>query len=181
MFWLKRQLKKLRREATPCSTFKDALLLRIVGAPAPRFAFRFAAVGAAVVVLVFGMATGVYAYESPNVVDGHPLYFMKQKMEGVERRFATTSQARARFHAKMMERRLSEAERMAEDQEKLDAVLESAAEELDLSVEELKADQDHPKRKAIIDRLNEQSTRYENLRQRVPGGEGRKRLKPLTP
>lgn len=188
MFWLKGQLKKLRREATPSDAFKDALLQRIVGAPAkvtPGIggkypALNWAAVGVAVVVLVFGMGTGVYAYESPDVVDGHPLYFVKQKLEDVEGRFATTSEARAHFHAKMMERRMSEAERIAEDQEKLGAVLESAADELDLTVEELSADlEDHPKRKAIIERLNAQNDRYENVFHRVPVREGM--MRPLPP
>ena len=180
MFWLKRQLRKLRRESTPSDAFKDALLSRIVGAPAPRVAFRFAAVGVAVVVLVFGMGTGVYAYESPDVVDGHPLYFVKQKMEDVEGRFATTSEARAHFHAKMMERRMSEAERIVESQEKLEAVLESATDELDLSVQELKMElRDHPRRKAIIERLNAQNDRYENAFKRVPVREGM--MRPLLP
>lgn len=173
MFWLKGQLRKLRRDATPSDAFKDALLQRIVGVPAPRFAFRFAAVGMAVVVLVFGMGTGVYAYESPDVVDGHPLYFVKQKLEDVEGRFATSAEARAHFHAKMMERRMSEAERIAEDQERLGDVLESAADELDLSVEELTGGlEDHPRRQAIIERLNAQNDRYENVLKRVPVREG---------
>lgn len=183
MFWLKRQLKRLRREATPSDAFKDALLSRIVGAPVPRFAFRFAAVGMAVVVLVFGMGTGVYAYESPDVVSGHPLYFVKQKIEDVESQFATTAEARAYFHAKMMERRMSEAERIVEQQEKLEAVLESAADELDQSVEELRGElKDHPKRRAIIERLQEQNDRYENMTRRVPVREGMmRRPLPLIP
>ncbi len=187
MFWLKRQLRKLRRESTPSDAFKDALFQRIVGAPEVIPGIRgkypvlnWAAVGMVVVVLVFGMGTGVYAYESPDVVDGHPLYFVKQKMEDVEGRFANTSEARAHFHAKMMERRMSEAERIMESQEKLEAVLESATDELDLSVQELKMElRDHPRRKAIIERLNAQNDRYENAFKRVPVREGM--MRPLLP
>ncbi|OGL95949.1 hypothetical protein A2348_01560 [Candidatus Uhrbacteria bacterium RIFOXYB12_FULL_58_10] len=172
-------MRTLRKEADPSNAFKDALLLRIVGSPAPRMAFRFAVVGACVIILVFGMGTGAYAYGSPDVVEGHPFYFLKQGLENAEERLATTPDARAQYHAKMMTRRMSEAERIAENQQKVGALLENAATELDLSVEEIQSNlKNSQNRRMLIERLDEQNDRYENMMMRVPMREGAMRPLP---
>lgn len=179
MFWIARQLKRLRREATPSNAYKDALLRRILGSPAPRHAFRFAAVGIASVALIFGTGTGVYAYDSPKVVDGHPLYFVKQGLETVEGQFATTPEARARYHARMMERRMAEAEAFVAEQERVGQLLQSASDELDRSVDELiLAPNDPVMRRAVIQYLSEQNARYEQVMERVPVREGMRRMPP---
>jgi hypothetical protein len=174
----------MRREATPSSAYKDALLRRVSGTPAEtvarRPAVRWAAVGVASVTLFFGMGTGVYAYESPSVVDGHPLYFMKRGMESMELRLAVTPEARARHHAKMLDRRMSEAERLFDSGETVDALLQTAADELDLTVRELEADGRDPEtRRAIVERLRKQNERYEKALDRVREGEGHR--PPLPP
>lgn len=159
----------MRREAAPTEEFKAELLTRIMGAPAPRSVFRFAAVGVASFTLVFGMGTGVYAYESPDVVDGHPLYPIKQGMETVEGRFAETPDQRAEFHLKMMRRRVTEAERLDAQREKITEILESATEELELSANELDdPTRDPARREKILNGLSETSERYETMHRRVP-------------
>lgn len=101
----------MRRDASPTPEFKAALLSRVMGSPAPRSALRYALVGIASLVLVFGTGTGVYAYESPDVVDGHPLYFVKSAVEKVESRFAISPEQRDRHEQKMLRRRAGEASR----------------------------------------------------------------------
>lgn len=170
----------MRREATPSDAFKDALLRRMTGAPAPRFAFRFAAVGMVALVLLFGVGTGVYAYESPEVVEGHPLYFMKHGLEAVEGQLVVTPEGRARYHSRMMGRRMDEAERFADRQEMVGVLLESATQEFDRSVEDLERNgPESPGRGAVIQQLGEHNRRYEHVLQRVPIHEGRGR--PLPP
>ncbi len=171
----------MAREARPTRAFSDALLKKIVGVPHPRPVFRFATVGALCLVLVFGMGTGVYAYESPDVVEGHPLYFMKQNMEKMEERMAPTSEARAEFHAKMYNRRMNEAERLVEQSDKISTVLESAAIELDQSVEELNTEVEvMPRRHKIIEKLSTENDRYERVHTRVQLSEDESR-RPPTP
>lgn len=158
----------MARDARPTREFSDALLKKIVGVPQPRPVFRFATVGIASLVLVFGMGTGVYAYESPDVIEGHPLYFVKEKLERMEEKMAPTSEARAEFHAKMYNRRMNEAERLATQSDKISGVLESAAIELDQSVEELSTEtEEMPRRKKVIERLNTENERYERIHPRV--------------
>jgi hypothetical protein len=118
---------------------------------------------------MFGMGTGVYAYESPDVVEGHALYPVKQGIEGIEGRLAFTSAQKARFHAKMMHRRLREAEHLVDRQERVAPLLVEAAEELGLTVSELKRELRDPESRAeVIEQLKEQDARYERILERVP-------------
>lgn len=168
MFWLKLRLNRMKQDARPTREFSDALLLKIVGAPQPRPVFRFATVGVASLMLIFGMGTGVYAYESPDVIEGHPLFFVKQKLEKFEEQMTPEGEARAEFHAKMYSRRMNEAERLAEQSDKISTVLESAAVELDASIEELNVvPSSLPKQEIIIKKLEKENDRYERIHPRV--------------
>jgi len=177
VYFLKAKLRWVGRKANPTRAFKDELFLRIVPKPVVSYrqhAFRFAAVGMASLLVVFGTGTSVYAYDSPDVSDGHPLYPIKQGLERIEERFAATPETRAEFHAKMMERRIAEAERLDQTQEQIPKILESAAAELDLSVEELKTDLREPERRQeLLDRLSETNERYAEVLSRVPKGKHR--------
>ena len=134
-------------------------------------AFRLATAGVAALIVILGAGTGVYAYESPDVSDGHPLYPIKQGIERVQERFAVTPGQQAAFHADMMGRRMSEAERLDRDKEQIPKILESAAAELDRSVIELKNDlRDPERRQEVIDRLSETNERYAEVLSRVPEG-----------
>lgn len=132
-------------------------------------AFRFAAVGMASVLVVFGTGTSVYAYSSPDVSDGHPLYPIKRGIEQVQERFAMSPDKRAAFHADMMRRRMAEAERLDQGKEQIPKILESAAAELDLSVDEIKTDlRDPAQRKDLLDQLSQTNDRYAQVLSRVP-------------
>jgi hypothetical protein len=61
-------------------------------------------------IFIFTSATGAYAYTSPSVTDGTVLYPVKRVIEKAEERFQKTDEERAEFHAKMMDRRIAEAE-----------------------------------------------------------------------
>ncbi len=181
MYFLKAKLRRLGRKAGPTRAFQDELFLRLVPKPVVSYrqhAFRFAAVGMASLLVVFGTGTSVYAYDSPDVSDGHPLYPIKQGIERIEERFAANSEQRAEFHARMMGRRMAEAERLDGAKEQITRILESAAAELDLSVDELKGDlRDPEKRKELLDQLSETNERYAEVLSRVPKGKHR----PLPP
>ena len=133
---------------------------------APRF--RFATVGIVVFVLLFGMGTGVYAYGSPEVVEGHPLHFMKSGIEKAEETVMVTPAMKARFHSKMMSRRLDEGERHLQDRYKVEELLDSAAGELEMSVGEVVEKlKDEEARKHLIDELSLRNQRYVELSVRV--------------
>lgn len=175
MLRLKRQLKKLRKQVKPSDEFKTELWHKLeaemMDAPAcvPVRRFRFATAGVvASFVLMFGMGTGVYAYESPSVVEGHPLHFVKDGIETMEGKFYKGSEARARFHMKMMSRRLEEGERHLQNSPKVEQALEKAAERLEMSVDELVAGlQDTSMRYQIIEELSVHQARYQELHGRV--------------
>lgn len=67
-------------------------------------------VGALAVVLMMG--TGVYAYESPDVAEGHPLYPIKRGIEQVHHRVFVpkTPEAEAKFQGWVTDRRIEEVE-----------------------------------------------------------------------
>ncbi len=169
MFGLKRLLKKYAARVQAPRSFTAALWARLSGRYDQRYgtrpsrvpALRFAAAGVSALALVFGMGTGVYAYQSPEVTEGHPLHGLKRAMENVEGRLAMNADARAHFHAKMMDRRLKEAESLDDGQEVRVPLMERAADELGMTVEELKADlRNKETRKDIVNELKESNGRY---------------------
>lgn len=172
-----RPLKKLRRAASPTREFTRELWRTLSTAYDREYGaerrtvplLRFAAVGLSALVLVFGMGSGVYAYGSPDVIEGHPLYAVKQGLEQVEGMMATTPEARARFHTKMMGRRMNEASHALSQETQAQDLLVEAAEELEMSVEELKSGLKDPEtRQDIVEQLSEQNAGYAKLLQRVP-------------
>jgi len=175
MFRLKRQLKNMHQQATPSHAFKMHLwhkLAEELGEASdcvPVRRFRFATVtGIASLVLVFGMGTGVYAYESPSVVDGHPLHFMKEGIESVEGVFARSPEGRARFHTRMMSRRLEEGETHLQDAAHAQRALERAAIQFEYSVDEVAGGfKDLERRGSFFDDLSVQQARYVELSSRV--------------
>lgn len=162
MFGLNWQLKKLARRGNAPRTFKAELRSQLSTAYDARYGvqrtlshgMRFAMVGMLSLVLMFGMGTGVYAYESPDVAEGHPLNVVKQGMEGIEGSLARTPEARAQFHAKMMRRRLLEAAHHVDDHPVMERALQRAADELDMSLGEFKSGlQDPATRQQIVNEL----------------------------
>ena len=133
------------------------------------YKLKFAAVGAMALLLLLG-GTSVYAYESDQVSEGHVLHPLKDGIERVEEKFrGRHPEGRAKHHLKMMGRRLSEAERQ-ELQEKKEQLLETAAEELDMTVEELKdAMFDPEQREEIIEQLGLENSRFLKMAGPPPG------------
>ncbi len=118
--------------------------------------------------LLFGTGTGVYAYGSPDVVDGHPLHFVKSGIERVEGTIMVTPAMKAKFHSKMMSRRLDEGERHLQDRYKVEELLTIAADELELSVEEVAQKMDDPQtRVQLLEELSLRNLRYQELSTRV--------------
>jgi hypothetical protein len=70
-------------------------------------------IAATVLLLTLGVGLSAYAYASPEVTNGSPLYGLKRGLEGLEGSFATSGQAQAEFHFKMALRRLQESKILA--------------------------------------------------------------------
>lgn len=140
------------------------------GCPQRRpFFVRATAVGLASLVLFFTVGTGVYAYESPEVSEGHPLYFVKLGFESLRERTALSPESRAEFHAEMMERRLAEGEHQLPMQpERVEPSLEAAADQFERSIEALEDGvEDETVRGKMIDTLSLRRARYLELSSRV--------------
>ncbi len=171
MFFLKRQLTKLATRA-PRAYRKD-LWVQLSESFDQEYAqvrcshrFRFASAGLLAIVLMTTMGTGVYAYESPDVVDGHALYPMKAGIESVQSVMAKSPEARARFHAKMMSRRLSEGEHQLQGRpEAVEVFLGRAADQLQFSIQQLS--QEVNNRDELIEQLSLYNARYLELSSRV--------------
>jgi len=156
---MNKQFKRLKKQATPSRTFRLELLSQLQSEfkqPSMQkqsFA-RYSAVGLVSVLIVFGFGTGVYAYESTNVVEGHPLNVVKENIEDMEWKIADWQGRPAQFHAKMAERRLNEIERHQADAEQVDHLLTITAEHLGLTVRELHEDLQDPESRAdVLERL----------------------------
>lgn len=181
MFFLKRQLKKTAQSIRPSAEFRARLLSELslaydqeYGCPQRRpFFVRATAVGLASLVLFFTVGTGVYAYESPEVSEGHPLYFVKSGLESLWERTALSPEARAEFHAEMMERRLAEGEyQLPMRPEQVEPSLEAAAEQFERTIEALdEGVEDESVREKMIDTLSLRRARYLELHSRVQEGE----------
>jgi len=177
MFSLKRQLKKFAGRTRAPKDFRSQLWSKLSDAMDEEFAevplcshrFRFASAGLLAIVLMTTMGTGVYAYESPEVVEGHVLHPVKSGIENVQQVFARSPEARARFHSEMMSRRLGEGEHhLLGKPEHVETVLEKAATHLELSVSELEgALSDENVRAELIEQLSLHNARYAELAARV--------------
>jgi len=151
------------------STLSEAFDKEYSDTPVCSHKFRFASAGLLAIILMTTMGTGVYAYESPDVVDGHIFYPIKAGIENMEERFARSPEARAAFHAKMMSRRLSEGERNFPKYSKdVEAALEKAAVHLEKSVTQIETvEKEKDSRVELIDALSIKNARYEELVARV--------------
>lgn len=120
MFNFARQFRALKQESAPRRAFKHALWSRLSSAydgeyPVhdQRLHWRLALTPVAVVVLLFGMGTGTYAYASPAVGEGHPLFGMKRGLEQLGGQFQLTPEARERYQEWQTERRFDELDHRA--------------------------------------------------------------------
>ncbi len=112
MHWiLQRRLKKLSQHAEPDPRFVRALEARLHAQMKPRGwqspLLRFGAALASLVCIVGG-TTGAYAYESEQVVPGHFLYPVRERIEHIEEQIAITPEKRVEVAVKHIERRIHE-------------------------------------------------------------------------
>jgi len=134
---LNKQLNNLKQRGTPSKEFSKALRSQLsvefdcqhqtVKRPVWRFAFA----SAMAVVVLLTTGTGVYAYDSPEVIEGHSLYQVKNNMERVEEWFAHSPKRQAAFQAKMLNRRLNEARHFRNRPEFTNQILDKAANRID--------------------------------------------------
>lgn len=132
---IKKQLKNTMNHGNPSEDFSRELFSRISSEITPKKqehpAWKPVFAGAIAIVLLFTTGTGVYAYESPEVVEGHILHSVKDGIERMEGNFARSDERMARFHAKMLQRRLREAEHFEDRPEKSQMILDRAAMRID--------------------------------------------------
>lgn len=187
---IEKQLKQERERASPSREFRSELWSKLSQSydathPVSRVFspwFRFAAVGVTALALFVTTGVGVYAYESPDVVDGHVLYPVKGQLEKLEGRFAVSAEARARFHAKMMARRLEEAERHQQNMAILQRLVPKIAEELELTRAELRERVSDPvERQLLLQELEAQNARYAEIIVRVGESEQELRENGIAP
>lgn len=126
--------------------------------------------GIATIVLLFGTVTGTYAYETPSVVEGHPLHFMKNGIEMMREKMMFTPEQKIQFHVDMMKRRLDESEFQMHLTQQAGQELEQAADQMDMTLEELLSRFPDPSSRAPwIDTLATHGERYEMIRSCVRG------------
>ncbi|MCH8049450.1 hypothetical protein IH979_01930 [Patescibacteria group bacterium] len=167
---VKTQLEKLQRESAPAKDFKQALKAeldyefnKLYPSAVPNWR-RALAMPVALGIVLVTMGMGTYAYASPEVTEDHALYRVKRGIERIEQEFKRSPEARAKFHARMMERRIAEGEVMLRRNHVSKEQLYRIADELDLSVEQIQAFKDTVEyRRELIQHLETQASRYEYL------------------
>ena len=144
MIFLKLKLRNLRRASAPGADFKAALRSRLVGAKTgvvarvPMLAARYV-FATAVFALIMFLSVGSYAYASSGVTEGDALYSVKTGIERVEGSLKKSPEARARFRARMMDRRFREIDhRLKNHQALTPADISNLAKAMNMSVDELK-------------------------------------------
>ncbi len=110
---IKRQFKRISKEADPDPRFVRALELRIREEISPRHPWALRWKTAAVGLTSAGMmlvGAGSYAYASDTVVPGHTLYPVRETIERAEERLAFRPSWKAGVHLRHLARRLHEQE-----------------------------------------------------------------------
>ena len=119
MNWLiERKLNRLSKSARPNRVFKVELRRELVGSfgtnPLLGHVLK-PAIASLTLVVALGAGTGVYAYNSDDVIPDHPLYGVREGIEGIESSIATHDpSALAATERKHLARRMREIERMRE-------------------------------------------------------------------
>ncbi len=113
MYLLKRELRKVKKSSAPTSAFKRELWLKLQPNAVMhhrRLHLRLALVPVFALMLFLSLGVGTYAYASPAVSEGHPLFKLKQGLEKLERPLHRSPEARAEFEERVRSRRRAEME-----------------------------------------------------------------------
>jgi hypothetical protein len=168
MVFLTYQLRRLKKDSAPDPSFKAALRAKFVTAPSVAyqpFTFMRYAVVSAVIALAVILGTGSYAYASPAVAEGTPLYSVKTGLENFEGSFKHSPEAQARFKARLMNRRIKEVVyRLRHGQVPPRALMTNVASQMNLTLGQLRELHDDPSgrtqikteiRLILLDHLND--------------------------
>ncbi len=122
---------RLRKKTAPDSQFKRVLWNKLkkehqeiypITVKKPLVVWRYAMAVLVGVVAVGGLGTASFAYTSPAVTTGTPLYPLKQKIEAVEEKLQRTPEQKVAFDLKKIKRREAEAALLEAKQQKTDRV-----------------------------------------------------------
>lgn len=113
------------------------------------FPWKKALAGAVCAIFIFA-GTGAFAYANPSVSNGTVLYPLKQAIEKVEEKFQRTSEEKITFHAKMMEKRIEEGEKLAERGIEDKETIEMITNEFNQSIAEVDALEEEGKREDTL-------------------------------
>jgi hypothetical protein len=174
---IKYRLWKMRRRVRPSREFRRALWAELeIKLPRRSFlqalAWQRLAVPIGVLVLSLG-ATSVYAYTSPSVSWGNPLFQIKGRGENIEDRLANTPEASARLRLKKMQRRMSEAEKIAQTKPDVaEELIDAARGEFTRGLDQAAKISDIKLRKEVLSKFikgdPEQLTRIQNIVEKNP-------------
>ncbi len=122
------QLRKVKKQFSPSTQFKRELSRKLdsvwkvrYGKPAWYQSGLLYKVGAfAVVLLILAGGGGAYAYSSPTVTEGNPLYPVKKAIEKVEEITKVTPEAKVKFYLKTIARREAEKEQLEQEENKIE-------------------------------------------------------------
>lgn len=149
-------INHLKKLSKPRRGLKKEIWLKLrqeSGIALPRFSrpLVFQPAFLALVLFLLGsFGAGAYAYESPNVVEDHLLYPIKQGVEKLELRLARSQEKQSAVKLKLVERRLREAEfRAAKKQVLEERFLDKIENEIQ-AVDQLLADVPNPEKRAEL-------------------------------
>ncbi len=117
MKWFRYNAWKIKKDVKPTARFRAALSKKLSAAwlnSYPRLSWykvhitQIISASIAGIVLAGSVGTGAYAYTSPDVTEGHPLYPLKQTIEKVEEKTQSSPEAKAQFYLKQLARREAE-------------------------------------------------------------------------
>lgn len=182
-------LWRAKKELSPDKKFKVALERKLNAAWEEKYVTKFAwyqtawikrtAAFTSVVIIGSSLVTGAYAYTSPDVTIGTPLYQVKQQIEKVEEKVQVTPEAKAKFLLKQVERREAEAVVMKKRGQKLDNLstqIEKTEEKLQKAEQNLEKinSKDTKLRMQIRERLQNKLDNLNKKHDRLEGRTGRK-------
>lgn len=123
-------------------------------------------------VLLLGLGTGAYAYNSPGVNEHHPLYALKKGIEKVEKSLVSSPEKKAAYNLKQMQRRLAEIERLQVKNQSFEATLTAYNQAQEAGLAAAEAVTSNEARGILIQKITEQGlahlNRLEQVRIKLP-------------
>jgi|GEM_PF-6133001 len=171
---LKKLIKNLKADSRPEKKYKKDLWRELdhrfdemYPGAIKQFLPRRALVTALVVVLLLSVGSSAYAYDSPEVVEGHPLHFLKDKIEKLEGKIKFTPEQRAAWHLKMQERRMEEGEYMADHKKMNNQIFQKGINEMHKGFEECQKISIKEKRQMMFEKLSMMEKTQIEMLQRI--------------